>query len=106
MRSYSRANQMGYWIVWRVTKQVKSLLIAMRGVVFVPSKLKISNYKKCFDHAIRSSSVRQRRKTTNEEAAGATRETETLVEREYEYRRFCKVRGFQSEIEIRREIAF
>ena len=51
----------------------------MRGVFFVPSKVDISNYKKRFDHAIRSSSVRQRRKTTSEEAADATRERETLV---------------------------
>ena len=76
--------------------QANSLLIVMRGVFFVPSKINISNYKKCFDQAIRSSSVRQRRKTTSEEAAGATRERETLVEREYEYRRCRKVRGFQS----------
>ena len=76
--------------------QANSLLIVMRGVFFVPSKFNISNYKKRFNHAIRSSSVRQHRKTTSEEAAGATRERETLVEREYEYRRCRKVRGFQS----------
>ena len=54
--------------------RANSLLIVMRGVFFIPSKDNISNYKKCFDHAIRSSGVRQRRKTTSEEAAGATRE--------------------------------
>ena len=73
---------MGDWRVWRVTVQANSLRIVMRGVFFVPSKVNISNYKKRFDHAIRSSSVRQRRKTTSEEAADATRGRETLVGRE------------------------
>ena len=43
---------------------------AMRGVFFVPSNFNLCHYKKRIDHAVRSSSVRHRRQTTGEEAAG------------------------------------
>ena len=73
-------------------KDIYTNNLRLRGVFFIPSNNKLFNYKKRFDHAVRSRRVRHCRKTYKKLLAPCVRESP--VEEDYEYMICRKMKAF------------